>query len=1295
MTAATTYPVEIDIDRRDVDLDAEPLACLPTQWRRTPNGIHLRYDVTGWPDWCDPESDDRTTRERSTELLSLFRYAMAANVPGFDPAAPVQGLRSHGRGYQRYEAQRDKVLSLESCLARVAGSRIMAEPATDEEIRAAGYEPGGRYTRERCPFGDDHVSGGQGKGHCVIAMDHGIKCFGKHATTGGERFISWSALRGDTTHSADLLVTWASRREDLAAMASFYGHRAGTIAAARLRYLCRDPEPRPLAKRNPFRLVWSVDAACVGQYFPHSHYLDTTVDPTTRIHDVVAQYPSFWTYDATKAEWVPINVAARGLLAKDSSRWIEFGVTPARTAPVTDVYSDATGWTWDDHGMPLLTLTPERPPSEKRADREVAAKRLREFLSEMPIPVGMDAQHADALRLAWLLPGLTETYPGQQPLVMLAGGTGVGKGRTVDLIQQFWRHHYAGAILKGEEKELDNALLDGSRGAIFRLDELGVGESSAQGAGILARLKSVLTTKRHRVRLYHSQKFVTLLMAHCWFAMGRSFAGLSAELENDWARRTVPIQLPQAVPNAAQYSLDLEDFVRSYDCLEVAQWLRTLWEGRDQIADRKAWAAIWPDAMPAWQAIVGIAAEELGIRLDAAEFRELLPRDRGALELVEEWWLQAKKADYLVDSKHSLRTIADFADSRSSFQQYRSSSVLAAALVSQGASNDGNVRLEVDGYEFTFYAKDSCRWKVKRKVSSNGSKKGSDAPATPSSSTERWSPTISVRPTTPALPAETPSPRVPSTTPSSSDSTWTPKLTAIPTPNPSSPPRPESVSDATGRFAPKLTALPSAASDASATPASTPSSTTRTNDEVEAWVPKLSVAPGAKAIGSSLSALTASDDGGANTASASSPAPLRSVSDAANPSAKDPLSPSLSLPAGASATSVLPRFVAADFESWHRTDGLLKKAGAYKYWRTGAEATALVSCIVQDGSIESVQVWTPEPIREIEMPPHCVEMIGDAPVAYFHGPDCPAPLLAEVEAGTVFAAHNVQFDARAWTIGMSWPAPAAWVDTMHFARGLHKVGGLDDLLSRLFTHGKTDKPERFLPWNGMSPIVRQRLVRYCAADAIPTAMALVRMLPYLHREHILGSIADFAKNNRGLGVDLPLARGLVRLRDAIVSDAVAALREKDDRLTLKFIGSKKVVEWLQEHGLTIHKRTAKGAVSMEGDVLEAIYNNEDTDDYSWSDEVPEEKRALALEVVYVRLCNAGISAGKAGTAIAFADGSRLRDTIQYAGTHTWRAAGRRIQPQNFARGSLPKGCPREAIDELMGLVRELGEEEGP
>lgn len=741
--------------RIEIDLDSKTLLqsvglFLPPQFERdTPNGRHVAFDLTDFPDWVDDRGSDR-----GEEVLRLVRDVLAVGAISYDDAAPVLRPLNEHEPYRRYAAQQQATLSVRTVLSLVLGNIAYGADTsvTTELLSHLGYEAGAKYTREMCPF-DDHISGGQGKGHCVFVADDGqsITCRGHHSS-GTPKTISAARLlcqRGliaseEAPSFIDTLLLWASRVVNyqdaidgvyvawskIDPNVTYYSVKR-TVAAKRASYLIQTNSPRVPAHKPKLPLYWHPAKGKVAQYLPHEHELDISIDTATRKSDFERAFPALWyeeeiikPNEPTTYEWKFNGAALRGLEVGDIFRVLQAGIIPATCAAAPTLFG-GTGWLVQN-GLPVKMLLPPAT-ARKPKTRDKAAQALRDLLDSIPVPSGMSTEHETALRLSYLLPALAESFLGQMPLVFFAGWTGSGKGYTVRKLQECWKWHFSGPLNPTEDKDLDNMLTFASKGGIFGLDELGATEdTSAVKPAVLARLKSVMTMDYYLVRRFHSQHFGRFRMAHTWFATGRSFSGVIGQLENDWRRRVVPIQFP-SVEASQDYILDLESFADTFDPIYVINLIACLVEGLDLRQKRRDWAELWPTTMPGWQAVIGIAHEYLDITLDHTAFSELLQSEESAVECFRSFWNSLDNHTVYAVGKHSLSVVKEWAGRSATWRHFATGNTLASMLISQAASPDGNVRFTVGSGDtaglITVYTKDKNRWTFK--------KGGDDVPTRP------------------------------------------------------------------------------------------------------------------------------------------------------------------------------------------------------------------------------------------------------------------------------------------------------------------------------------------------------------------------------------------------------------------------------------------------------------------------------------------------------------------------------------------------------------------------------------
>lgn len=190
-----------------------------------------------------------------------------------------------------------------------------------------------------------------------------------------------------------------------------------------------------------------------------------------------------------------------------------------------------------------------------------------------------------------------------------------------------------------------------------------------------------------------------------------------------------------------------------------------------------------------------------------------------------------------------------------------------------------------------------------------------------------------------------------------------------------------------------------------------------------------------------------------------------------------------------------------------------------------------------------------------------------------------------------------------------------------------------------------------------------RLIAYCKQD-VEVERALGKLLlPLIPAERRM-FLLDQEINDRGVLVDLPL----VAQSRTVVDQAMKRLNSRIDDITGGAVGKvtqvAKLTRWLQMEGVETSSLDKASMIALlskdqDGDIQEALETRQEAAKSSTS-----KLKALA--------------------ACAGADG-RARGMLQFLGAQrTGRAAGRLAQPQNFPRGSLPKGInPEDCIPALM------------
>lgn len=286
-------------------------------------------------------------------------------------------------------------------------------------------------------------------------------------------------------------------------------------------------------------------------------------------------------------------------------------------------------------------------------------------------------------------------------------------------------------------------------------------------------------------------------------------------------------------------------------------------------------------------------------------------------------------------------------------------------------------------------------------------------------------------------------------------------------------------------------------------------------------------------------------------------------------------------------------------------------------------------------------------------------------------PGEPAPLIVRDIAPGEWrvVAHNYLFEFHAWAevltfYGWSLPKHECWDCTMARALYWGLPAGLADVCGALSLPVQIDPAKKLrikrmarprggtlaapTYWHLTDPARLQELLDDCDRDVAAEGLldAALPPLPDFERKIFL---IDMDINLRGVAIDPAMIAAL----DVLVYHEQARLNRELARLT-GITSTAKVTQLLG----WVHERGTQIASLAKADVAAAI-----------ADPVtPEAARA----VLRLRAEAAKASTGKlrAMTAGANADG-RCRGLFQYGGAgRTMRWAGRRVQPQNYPRGSL-------------------------
>jgi DNA polymerase bacteriophage-type len=313
---------------------------------------------------------------------------------------------------------------------------------------------------------------------------------------------------------------------------------------------------------------------------------------------------------------------------------------------------------------------------------------------------------------------------------------------------------------------------------------------------------------------------------------------------------------------------------------------------------------------------------------------------------------------------------------------------------------------------------------------------------------------------------------------------------------------------------------------------------------------------------------------------------------------------------------------------------------------------------------------------------HCAAYaFDDEPVALWrNGEPCPPVVASHIKAGGLVYAHNAAFEFALMTKVLA--ARHAWPMvqleqmrcTMAMAYAMSLPGSLDKASAALGIEQRKDmagsrvmmqlaKPKDdgtfWTPEDDQEKF--ERLWLYCRQDVEVERAIHNRLMELSDYEQKIWQI-DQRINNRGVRVDLEAVNAAIRL----VESEKARLDGEMLRVTGGEVGKctevQLLVKWIRNHGVAING-------VAKADVLDALA----------ADGLPPQvAAALNLRREAAKSSTAKLIAMRDA---ASADG-RVRGILQYHGANTGRWAGRRIQVQNFPRGSLAPEDVEDAIAHL-------------
>jgi DNA polymerase bacteriophage-type len=292
--------------------------------------------------------------------------------------------------------------------------------------------------------------------------------------------------------------------------------------------------------------------------------------------------------------------------------------------------------------------------------------------------------------------------------------------------------------------------------------------------------------------------------------------------------------------------------------------------------------------------------------------------------------------------------------------------------------------------------------------------------------------------------------------------------------------------------------------------------------------------------------------------------------------------------------------------------------------------------------------------------------VGPGPVqAWREGQPMPAELQTALAAGGPVVAHNASFEHAIWNthlVSLGWPELPweRWSCTSIRARvvrlpaSLQGAGAALQLPVQKSAAGKQlMRRLARIAFRGNYPPSEsefQQLMVYCSTD-VEVLRALDRQLPELDLDTRALADVDFVMNRRGVPVDVPLVRQLIKVRDAENRRLVAAMQEITRGAISKPTQILRIDSLLRKHGVALD--------SHDRETLE-----------KWIDEHPDADD-LPAQVIRFRLGFSHASDAKLTRIIDEAGTSGLvRDGFRFHGAHTGRWSGKGAQLQNIPRAQL-------------------------
>ena len=290
----------------------------------------------------------------------------------------------------------------------------------------------------------------------------------------------------------------------------------------------------------------------------------------------------------------------------------------------------------------------------------------------------------------------------------------------------------------------------------------------------------------------------------------------------------------------------------------------------------------------------------------------------------------------------------------------------------------------------------------------------------------------------------------------------------------------------------------------------------------------------------------------------------------------------------------------------------------------------------------------------------------------------PPEVLAHVEAGGTFEAHNVQFERAIWMLILrpryGIQMPLHWKDTMAVCAyrgiplGLDKAGKALDLPIQKDEHGKhllntlcrpkwgtKKEPDRIYreDWDLM-----QDLYQYCEQDVIAEECLGDTLGDLPPAEQFLW-LLDQRINQRGVLIDMEAIDSALRLIKTITTDLNGQLFKLTDEEVKAATQRDKLLGWLNRNGLPY-------LANLRKETLEDLTRRDRDDKFIIPDMIKAPEKTQQVLHIRMELAKASTKKFQKMQDTVSSD-RRIRGMLQYHGANTGRWAGRLAQPHNFPR----------------------------